>query len=57
MMGNADEAINPLTAYWQKTADVILQDEAIFPELRREQGLAAAGLSEQARTRMKGFRP
>jgi len=37
MSGNTDEAVRLLTAHYQKTADVILQDEAIFPELRREQ--------------------
>jgi DNA-binding GntR family transcriptional regulator len=41
MSGNADEATNLLTAHYRKTADVILQDEAIFPELRREQSSAA----------------
>ena len=39
MSGNADEAVKLLTAHYRKTADVILQDEAIFPELRREQRL------------------
>jgi DNA-binding GntR family transcriptional regulator len=39
MSGDADEAVKLLTAHYQKTADVILQDEAIFPELRREQQL------------------
>ena len=33
------QAVKLLTAHYQKTADVILQDEAIFPELRREQRL------------------
>jgi DNA-binding GntR family transcriptional regulator len=37
MSGNTDEAVRLLTAHYWKTADVILQDEAIFPELRREQ--------------------
>lgn len=37
MCGNTDEAVRLLTAHYQKTADVILQDEAIFPELRRQQ--------------------
>jgi hypothetical protein len=31
--GNADEAVKLLIADYQKPADVILQDEAIFPEL------------------------
>jgi DNA-binding GntR family transcriptional regulator len=35
MNGNADEAVKLLTAHYQTTADVILQDEAIFPELRQ----------------------
>jgi DNA-binding GntR family transcriptional regulator len=39
MSGNADEAVKLLTAHYRKTADVILQDEAIFPELRNEQQL------------------
>ena len=38
MSGNTDGAVQLLKAHYQKTADVILQDEAIFPELRREQG-------------------
>lgn len=39
MSGNADQAVKLLTAHYRKTADVILQDEAIFPELRGEQRL------------------
>ncbi|MGY3550497.1 DNA-binding GntR family transcriptional regulator [Bradyrhizobium sp. USDA 4472] len=34
--GDPDKAVKLLTAHYQRTADVILQDEAIFPELRRE---------------------
>lgn len=34
MSGDADEAVKLLVAHYQTTADVILQDEAIFPELR-----------------------
>ena len=37
MRGNTDEAVRLLMAHYQKTADVILQDEAIFPELRGQQ--------------------
>ena len=36
LSGDADLAVKLLTAHYQRTADVILQDEAIFPELRRE---------------------
>ena len=42
MSGDTDEAVRLLQAHYQKTADVILQDEAIFPELRREQGPGGA---------------
>jgi DNA-binding GntR family transcriptional regulator len=38
MSGDAEAAVKLLTAHYQKTADVILQDEAIFPELRTEKG-------------------
>jgi DNA-binding GntR family transcriptional regulator len=34
MRGDADAAVKLLTAHYRTTADVILQDEAIFPELR-----------------------
>ena len=37
MSGNADEAVALLAAHYQRTADVVLQDEAIFPELRLQQ--------------------
>jgi DNA-binding GntR family transcriptional regulator len=37
--GKAEEAVKLLSAHYQRTADVILRDEAIFPELRRAQGL------------------
>ena len=37
MSSNTDEAVRLLMAHYQKTADVILQDEAIFPELRGQQ--------------------
>jgi DNA-binding GntR family transcriptional regulator len=37
MRGNTDEAVRLLMAHYQRTADVILQDEAIFPELRGQQ--------------------
>ena len=37
MSGDPDRAVKLLTAHYQKTADVILQDEAIFPELRKAQ--------------------
>jgi DNA-binding GntR family transcriptional regulator len=36
MAGNADQAAALLTAHYQKTADAILQDEAIFPELKQK---------------------
>ena len=36
MGGHTDEAVKLLTAHYRRTADVILQDEAIFPDLRRE---------------------
>ncbi|MGA7807051.1 GntR family transcriptional regulator [Bradyrhizobium sp.] len=36
MSGHGDEAVALLTAHYQKIADVILQDEGIFPELRGE---------------------
>ena len=39
LSGNTEEATALLSAHYQRTADVILQDEAIFPELRREPGL------------------
>jgi DNA-binding GntR family transcriptional regulator len=39
LRGDTEEAATLLSAHYQRTADVILQDEAIFPELRREQGL------------------
>ena len=39
LSGNTEEAVMLLSAHYQRTADVILRDEAIFPELRREQGL------------------
>ena len=42
MSGDAEAAVKLLTAHYQRTADVILQDEAIFPELRREQGLGGS---------------
>ena len=35
LSGDADVAVQRLTAHYQRTADVILQDEAIFPELQR----------------------
>jgi DNA-binding GntR family transcriptional regulator len=45
MSGDAEAAVKLLTAHYQKTADVILQDEAIFPELRREQRLGGGSSS------------
>lgn len=36
LSGDSDLAVKLLTAHYQRTADVILQDETIFPELRRE---------------------
>ena len=38
LRGDTEEAVRLLSAHYQRTADVILRDEAIFPELRREQG-------------------
>ena len=34
LSGDSELAVKLLTAHYQKTADVILQDETIFPELR-----------------------
>ena len=34
LSGDSDLAVKRLAAHYQRTADVILQDEAIFPELR-----------------------
>jgi DNA-binding GntR family transcriptional regulator len=34
LSGNVEQAVQLLTAHYQRTADVILQDETIFPELR-----------------------
>ncbi|MBR0720959.1 GntR family transcriptional regulator [Bradyrhizobium manausense] len=36
LSGDCDLAVKLLTAHYQRTANVILQDEAIFPELRGE---------------------
>jgi DNA-binding GntR family transcriptional regulator len=36
LSSDSDLAVKLLTAHYRRTADVILQDEAIFPELRRE---------------------
>jgi DNA-binding GntR family transcriptional regulator len=38
---DADLVVNLLTAHYQRTADVILQDESIFPELRRAEKSSA----------------
>jgi DNA-binding GntR family transcriptional regulator len=38
LRGDTEEAVELLSAHYQRTADVILQDEAIFPELRLAQG-------------------
>ena len=35
LSGDSELAVKLLAAHYQKTADVILQDETIFPELKR----------------------
>jgi DNA-binding GntR family transcriptional regulator len=35
LSGDVEQAVQLLIAHYQRTADVILQDETIFPELRR----------------------
>jgi DNA-binding GntR family transcriptional regulator len=40
LSGGADDAVALLTAHYNQTAEVILQDEQIFPELRDEGNLA-----------------